>query len=602
MSVGARPNPLHRFEDLLAIAVLAALTLLPLIELAIRRLAGLGIPGSIPVVQHLTLWIAFVGAGLAARFDRLLALSTSVLLPDRLKRVARVATGALGAAVTSGLCVASLGLVRAEREAGSLVGLGVPVWVAVAIMPAGFAVLAGRFVWRAGGWRSRMAAASGLALPWIAALAPALQGRGVVLAGVAATIAATLLGLPIFAAIGGVSLLLFWNDGLPLASIPVEAYRLAASPMLPAVPLFTLGGYILSEGGSSRRLLRFLTAVVGWMPGGLAVATCLMLALFTPLTGASGITILSMGGLLLPVLLRGRYPEMSSVGLVTVSGSIGLLLPPSLPVILYGVTASLSILELFAAGVLPGILLVLLVAGWGLRDGLRARAERAPFRAREAGAAAWESKWELLLPIPLLGSYFAGYATLVEAAALTVLAALVIECFVHRELSVRRDLPRIAVECGTLVGGFLIILAVALGFTNYLILEEVPMRALDFVQTHIESPLLFLLALNVFLIVVGGLMDIYSAIFVVVPLIAPMGAAYGIDPLHLAIVFLANLELGYLTPPMGENLFLAAYRFKKPLPELFRATLPFWIVLLAGVLVITYVPWLSLGLVRALFR
>jgi tripartite ATP-independent transporter DctM subunit len=237
-----------------------------------------------------------------------------------------------------------------------------------------------------------------------------------------------------------------------------------------------------------------------------------------------------------------------------------------------------------------------------LRDGLRARAERAPFRAREAGAAAWESKWELLLPIPLLGSYFAGYATLVEAAALTVLAALVIECFVHRELSVRRDLPRIAVECGTLVGGFLIILAVALGFTNYLILEEVPMRALDFVQTHIESPLLFLLALNVFLIVVGGLMDIYSAIFVVVPLIAPMGAAYGIDPLHLAIVFLANLELGYLTPPMGENLFLAAYRFKKPLPELFRATLPFWIVLLAGVLVITYVPWLSLGLVRALFR
>jgi tripartite ATP-independent transporter DctM subunit len=551
MTEEGRENPLHRFEVFLTIAVLTALSLLPLIEFASRKIVGQGIPGSIPVVQHLTLWIAFLGAGLAARFDKLLALATTALLPDRLRPVTRVLTGALGAAVCCGLFMASLGLVRAERQAGTPIGFGIPASVAVAIMPLGFALLAGRFVWRAGGVWSRLAAAGGLALPWILHLAPWVQGRGLVLGGALTTAAATLLGLPIFAAIGGLSLLLFWNEGLPLASIPVEAYRLAASPMLPAVPLFTLAGYILSEGGSSRRLLRLLTAVFGWMPGGLAVATCLMLALFTPLTGASGITILSMGGLLLPVLLRARYLELPSVGLVTVSGSIGLLLPPSLPVILYGVTAGLSIVDLFTAAVLPGILLVLLVAGWGLRDGLRAGASRVPFRAREAAAAAWESKWELLLPVTLLGSYFAGYATLVEAAALTVLVAFVIECFVHRELSVRRDLPRIAVECGTLVGGFLIILGVALGFTNYLILEEIPMRALDFVRAHIESPLLFLLALNGFLIVVGGLMDIYSAIFVVVPLIAPMGAAYGIDPLHLAIIFLANLELGYLTPPMG---------------------------------------------------
>ena len=602
MTREGRVNLLHRFESFVTIAVLSALTLLPLIEFASRKIVGQGIPGSIPVVQHLTLWIAFLGAGLAARFDRLLALATTALLPDWLRPATRVLTGALGAAVCCGLFVASLGLVRAEREAGSQVGLGIPASVAVAIMPLGFALLAGRFVWRAGGGRGRLAAACGLAIPWILHLSPWVQGRSLVLVGAFATAAATLLGLPIFAAIGGLSLLLFWNEGLPLASIPVEAYRLAASPMLPAVPLFTLAGYILSEGGSSRRLLRLLTAVVGWMPGGLAVATCLMLALFTPLTGASGITILSMGGLLLPVLLRARYAELPSIGLVTVSGSIGLLLPPSLPVILYGVTAGLSIVDLFTAAVLPGILLVLLVAGWGLRDGLRAGASRVPFRAREAAAAAWESKWEILLPVTLLGSYFAGYATLVEAAALTVVVALAIECFVHRELSVRRDLPRIAVECGTLVGGFLIILGVALGFTNYLILEEVPMRALDLVRAHIESPLLFLLALNGFLIVVGGLMDIYSAIFVVVPLIMPMGAAYGIDPLHMAIIFLANLELGYLTPPMGENLFLAAYRFKKPLPTLFRATLPFWVVLLVGVLAITYVPWLSLGLVKLLLR
>ena len=602
MKEQGRKNPLHRLEVLLTSAVLTALTLLPLIEFASRKLMGQGIPGSIPVVQHLTLWIAFLGAGLAARFDRLLALSTTALLPERLRPVTRILTGALGAAICCGLFAASLGLVRAEHEARGMVGLGIPASVAVAIIPLGFALLAGRLLWRAGGPWSRLAAACGLAIPWILHLVPAAHGRGAVLLGSLIIAAATVLGLPIFASIGGLSLLLFWNDGLPVASIPVEAYRLAASPMLPAVPLFTLGGYILSEGGASRRLLRLFSAVVGWMPGGLAVATCLMLALFTPLTGASGITILSMGGLLLPVLLRARYAELPSVGLVTVSGSIGLLLPPSLPVILYGVTAGLSIVELFTAGVLPGLLLVLLVAGWGLWDGVRAGAARVPFRAREAAAAAWEAKWELLLPVAPLGSYFAGYATLVEAAALTVLAALVIVCFVHRELSVSRDLPRIAVECGTLVGGFLIILGVALGFTNYLILEEVPMRALDLVRAHIESPLVFLLALNAFLIVVGGLMDIYSAIFVVVPLIAPMGAAYGIDPLHLAIIFLANLELGYLTPPMGENLFLAAYRFNKPLPTLFRATLPFWVLLLLGVLAITYSPWLSLGLVKLLLR
>jgi tripartite ATP-independent transporter DctM subunit len=338
------------------------------------------------------------------------------------------------------------------------------------------------------------------------------------------------------------------------------------------------------------------------MPGGLAVATTLVLAFFTPLTGASGVTILSMGGLLLPVLVRAKYPERPAIGLVTVSGSIGLLIPPSLPVILYGVTAGLSIKELFIGGAIPGLLLILLVASWGARVGTRSGAVRTPFDAREARGALWEAKWELLLPVAILGSYFGGFATLVEAAALAVVLTLLLECVIYRELSIVRDIPKVFVECATLVGGFLIILGSALAFTTHLILAEVPMHALALVRTYIDSPLVFLLALNVFLLIVGGLMDIYSAIFVVVPLITPMAAAYGIDPLHLGIIFLANLELGYLTPPMGENLFLSAYRFDQPLPTLFRSVIPFWVLLLVGVLLITYVPALTLWPVEMLAR
>jgi tripartite ATP-independent transporter DctM subunit len=311
------------------------------------------------------------------------------------------------------------------------------------------------------------------------------------------------------------------------------------------------------------------------------------------------VTILSMGGLLLPMLVRAGYGERTSVGLVTVSGSIGLLFFPSLPVFLYGFYANQPFERLFVAGVIPGLLLVVVVAGWAAGQGWLGHATRTPFSAREAGAAVRESKWDLFLPVMVLGTIATGVATLVEAAALTVAYTLLVECVIHRGLRISVDIPRVAVECATLIGGFMIILSVALGFTNYLVIAEVPMRALGWAQTHIESPIVFLLALNVFLIVVGALMDIYSAIVVVVPLITPMAAAYGIDPLHLAIVFLANMELGYLMPPMGENLFLSAYRFDKPLTSIYRSTLPYTAILLIAVLLITYVPWLTLGLVEA---
>jgi len=584
----------RRIEPSLAVAILALMSVLPLIEIAARKTLGAGIPGSIPIVQHLTLWITFLGAAMAASSDRLLALSTGSYLPKRWQPAVKLVSLALGAAVAGCLAVASLDLVRVQREAGTIVAWGIPVWVITSIMPVGFALMAGRMIWRsAGTWRGRLVATTALVVPLMLVLAPeaapipglALPLGLVILGGAA-------LGMPIFAALGGVALLMFWVNGWPVASVPTDTYNLSQLSTLPAIPLFTFGGYIFSEGGASKRLMRTLSALVGWMPGGLAIVTCLLLAFFTPFTGASGVTILSMGGLLLPMLIKAKYPEQTAVGLVTVSGSIGLLFPPSLPVILYGIYAHTPIDKLFFAGLLPGVLLVAVVAGWAAWRGWSAGAARTPFRAGEALAALWEAKWELLLPVVVLVGLFGGFATLVEAAALTVLYAVVVECFIYRDLKILGDLPRIALECATLAGGFLIILGVALGFTNYMTFAEIPIHALNWVQLHIDSPVLFLLALNVFLLVVGAATDIYTAMVVVVPLITPIAVHYGIDPVHLGIVFLANMELGYLTPPMGENLFLASYRFKMPLSKVYLATLPYSLMLMAAVLLITYLPLL----------
>ena len=585
-------------ENILAIAVLGVMSVLPLAEIVGRRWLGGGISGSAPLVQHMTLWATFLGGALAARSDRLLALSLTRFLPDRWHARAHVLTSFLGAAITSLLVVASVELVLLDREYGDVVAWDIPLYAFSMVMPLGFAAIAGRLIWKASeSWSGRAVAACGVLVPillGVLGLVSPLAAPGLVVPVAAVILVATALGMPIFTAIGGMAMLLFWADDTPISAVPGEAYRLSTSAALPAIPLFTLGGYLLAEGGSSRRLVRLFSALVGWLPGGVAVASTVVLAFFTPLTGASGITILSMGGLLLPVLVKARYPESTSVGLVTVSGSIGLLLPPSLPVILYAFYAELMIEELFIGGIIPGIMLIAVVASWGAFRGMTSGAERTTFDGRVALAALWESKWELLLPVILLGGLFGGYTTLVEAAALIVVYTIVVECFIFRDLSVRRDLPRVFVESATLVGGFMIILGVALGLTSYFILAQIPMHLLSWVQLHIESPILFLLALNILLIIAGALMDIYSAILVIVPLITPMAAVYGIDPVHLGIVFLANMELGYLMPPMGENLFLSAYRFDQPLTRIYRSTLPYVVILLLAVLLITYVPALTL--------
>jgi len=586
---------LHRSENIVLATALGAMAVLPLAEIVLRTAFGFGIPGSASLVQHLTLWVGMLGGAVAAREDRLLALSTgSALLKGRWKAVSRIFSGSVAASVAALLCAASVQFVRTERAGGDIFVGRVPLFVVELILPIGFFAVAFR-MWRHASYTRAGRAVAALLVGgalFIVARPPVDPGHLVVPAFLALLLA-TVLGAPVFTALGGAALILFWGAGEPIASIPVETYRLTVSPTLPTIPLFTLAGYFFAEGGASKRLVRVFRALAGWVRGGPAIATALVCAFFTSFTGASGVTILALGGLLMPVLVQSRYSEKSSLGLLTACGSLGLLFPPSLPVILYGIVSHTPIDRLFLGGFLPGVLMLVIVAWWGGREGARSGVAPQRFDAAEAGRALWDAKWELLLPVIVLAGLFGGFATLVEAAALTALYAFVVETFVYRDLKVRRDAARVMSECGILVGGVLLILGVALGFTNYLIDAQVPARGVLWVRTTISSPLVFLFLLNLFLLVVGCLMDIFSAIVVVAPLIAPMGEAFGIDPVHLGIIFLANMELGYLTPPVGMNLFLSSYRFQKPLMEVYRAVVPMLLVLLFGVLVITYVPALT---------
>jgi C4-dicarboxylate transporter, DctM subunit len=580
------------------------MVLLPLAEIVVRRLFGFGVPGSAPFTQHLTLWVGFLGAALAAREGKLLSLATGALLPEGAWRNAsRVFAAAVGVAVSILLLWGSIVVVLAERDGGLTIALGVPRWAGQLVLPIAFALIAARLLWKASErWPGRALAGlgivAGLAMGW---WAPSLEGMPL-LPGFAILLAATVLGAPIFAALGGAALLLFLAEGIPVAAVPVETYGMAIRPTLPAIPLFTLAGFLLAEGKASERLLRVFRALFGWIPGGTAVVCTLVCAFFTAFTGGSGVTILALGGLLLPALLKDGYRERFSLGLLTGSGSLGLLFPPALPIILYGIVAQTPIEDLFIGGLIPGLLLVGLVAAWGVREGWITGAGRAAFSWAEARAALWAGKFELLLPVVVMGAIFSGLATLVEASALTALYAFVSQAFIHRDLSVRRDLVRVFKECAVLVGGVLIILGVAMGLTNYLVDAEVPARALEWTKTFITSPIVFLLCLNLLLLVVGCLMDIFSALVVIVPLIIPIAMVFDIHPVHLGIIFVANLELGYLTPPVGLNLFLASYRFNRPLLEVARAAFPMLIVRAIGVLLITYVPWLTLGLLTWLGR
>ena len=587
-------------ENALAVAALSLMGLLPVLEMVLRTVFDTGLRGTSGYVQNLTLWVGFVGAMIASREGRHLNLSTGLstgmmALPPRAKRIANVLAAMISTAVASGLCWASLRFVLSEMESPTRLGGWLPIWAAEAILPIAFAVITLRFVVQAGRWRERALALSGVAAAAAIGFVLAPYASELVWPAVAGLVAAAFFGAPIFVVLGGSALMLFFADGVPVAATSVETYRIAVSPLIPAIPLFTATGCLLAEGGASRRLVRLFSALFGWLPGGLAVVAALVCAFFGTFTGASGVTILALGGLLLPVLLKSGYRERFSVGLLTATGSIGLLFPPSLAVILYGVVAHVPIPDLFMAGIVPGILMVAAVCILGLRQGMRAKGPRPRFDAREAAAALWQAKWELALPVIVLAGIFGGYSTLIEAAAMSFIYALVAETVIHRDLSLTREIPGVLLRCAALVGGVFVILGVAMGLTNYLVDAEVPMQAAAWVQAHVDSKIVFLLALNVFLLIVGCLMDIFSAIVVAVPLILPISLLFGIDPLHLGMIFLVNLELGYLTPPVGMNLFLASFRFDKPLIEVARSTLPFFLVLLAVLLLVTYVPALIIG-------
>jgi tripartite ATP-independent transporter DctM subunit len=596
-----------RLENVLATLALGGIMLLPLSEIALRQLLGTGIPGAGPFAHNLTVWVGLLGAAIAAREGKLLTLATGEFLPKGwIGSTAHLIGGLVGSAIATMFAVGGAGFVESERAAGDVIAVGVPVWASALVFPVAFAVIALRLVWRASpASTGRAVAATGIIAGFYLAQHPELLEGHALWPWLIAILVAGVLGAPIFALLGGIAMVCFFVDGSRPAVPLIKAYEELTSPAanLAAIPLFTFTGFLLAEGHSSARLLRALKALVGWIPGGTAVAAATLCAFFTLFTGGSGVTILALGGLLFPALIKEGYRERFSIGLLTASGSLGLLFPLSVPLILYGIVAqtaaigqTVSLEDLFIGGLLPGLLMLGLVAALGVREAVRFSTARVPFRAQEAVSALWAAKWELLLPVVVLGAMIRGLATTSESAALAALYALIVQRFILRDLPTMSDVLRVASDCIALVGGVLLILAVAVGLTNYLVTAQIPDQLIEWTKAHIESRILFLLCLNLFLLLVGTVMDIFSALVVVVPLIIPLAQAFEVNLIHLGVIFIANLELGYLHPPLGLNLLLASVRFKKPVLEVTWATLPMLGILAFGVLVITYVPWLTLGL------
>ena len=401
------------------------------------------------------------------------------------------------------------------------------------------------------------------------------------------------IGTPMFVIMAASALTAFTFSGVDTSAVAVEIYRIASAPTLLTIPLFTFAGYMMAESKSPLRLLKLAEEAIGWMPGGVAIVSIIICAFFTAFTGASGVTIIALGGLLFPILKNEGYTEKFSLGLITTCGSLGLLFPPSLPIILYGLVAKVDIDKLFKAGIIPGLLLIFILSAWSIKNNPK-RLERKKFNSSAFLAALKLAFWEALLPFLVLIGIYGGYTTASEAAAITAFYILILECFVYKDLSFRKDVPRVIVESMSLVGAILLILCCALGLTNYLVDEEVPMKIFALMKTFLHDRYSFLLFLNFFLLLVGCMMDIFSAIIVVVPLIIPIAKEFGVNPIHLAIIFLTNLEIGYITPPVGINLFISSFRFNRSVTDLYKVSLPYLFLLLFALAIITYVPWLTL--------
>jgi C4-dicarboxylate transporter DctM subunit len=418
-------------------------------------------------------------------------------------------------------------------------------------------------------------------------------------AGIVIIVLCLFLGSPIFTVLAGAALLGFYSQEISSTSVATEIYRISSNPIYLTIPLFTFAGYLFGEAGTPRRLVKLTRAFFGWFPGGLSIVALVACSLFTAFTGASGVTIVALGALLYPAMMQDRYKEGFTLGLVTSGGSLGLLFAPSIPLILYGVISKAPILDMFLAGIVPGVLMILLLTPYCVYSAVSAHIQPTPLRLKTILDALWEAKWEIPLPVIVLGGIYSGYFAASEAAAVTAFYALVVEVCIYRDIKVRQ-LVGIIRQSMIMVGGVMIIVGAAMSFTNYCIDADVPTKMFEFLNTYISSKLMFLLLLNGFLLILGMLLDIFSAIIVVVPLILPVAQNYGINPVHLGMVFLSNMQIGYLTPPVGMSLFISSYRFKKSVIYITRSSLPFMAILLLCVLLITYWPDLSFWVLRVM--
>jgi C4-dicarboxylate transporter DctM subunit len=608
----------HRVEDLVAFGAVILVALFPFMEVIARKFFKTSVPNAYTYTHHLVLVLTFIGGMITSRQKKHLSLSLAMNIEEPNKTRIHIGIMILASMMTTAFFWSALSFTFTGFDPTKKIGI-FPIWLVGLVMVIGYAVMAVRFITEIPkkSWH-RLIAASGLLLGTLVALEPiakiiaiffeelppfidSLIGftnwvNGIIaLPVIILLIIGAVFGAPLFVVLGGIAFMLFARVGEPLEIIPNEAYSMLTSHSIPAIPLFTVAGFLLSESKAGERLVRFFKAVFAWFPGGLAIMAILVCAFFTTFTGASGVTILALGALLSFVLIDGKYDRRFGLGLLTASGSVGLLFPPSLPIIIYGVIAGVSIKDMFIGGIIPGFFMVAALVIYSVIYASKHKTERQPFNLKEAFSSVGGAVGEILLPIVIVLAYFGGLTTLEESAALAVIYALVVEVFIHRDLKIK-DLPGVIAKCIPIIGGVLMILSLAKGLSYYIVDAEVPMRLTEWVQASISSKYVFLLLLNIGLLITGCLMDIFSAIMVVVPLIIPLGSIFGIHPVHLGIIFLANMELGYMTPPVGLNLFLASYRFNEPMGKLYKDVLPFFFIQLAAVLLITYLPFLTTGL------
>lgn len=599
-----RLRGLWRFDELLSSTALVLMTLIPLIEIAMRPLLGQGVENAPVLVQHMGLVMAMFGAVAAERHGHLTTLGSGLATMGsvRFQGLAQVFAKASSSVICGLLALASWRFVESEMTASHTLAYGIPVWWVQATLPLGFALLGLKLGGRCFSalWLQVLC---GLGLPVLGfVLANALDGSSVALWPMALWLVAVLLtGAPIFAVLGGLALALFWQEGLPLASVPLSHYQITVNPSLPALPLFTLAGLIFARTGAAQRLGAVFMALFGGGVTGTVLAAAVLCSFFTAFTGGSGVTILALGGLLLPLLRQAGFPEQRGISLVTSASALGVLIAPSVPLIMYAIIARVPINSMFLAGLLPAVVMVafLLVFGGYLKRGDATEAvPPLPATRPQVNAVmttAWCAKWEILAPLVAIGSLVSGLATPTESAALTAAYAVATQTLAHRELS-WRVLGTCLNDCAQIIGGVMLILGMALGLTNYLVDAGIPNAAIEWVQGVIPNKFVFLLALNVFLFAAGALMEIFAAIVVLVPLLLPVALSYGIDPVHFGIIFLANMEMGFLCPPAGMNIYFASAMFGKPIRYVAVSVLPALLAIFLGTLVISWLPILATGL------